>query len=159
MSYAWSKGLHTFRVDEQLNCMEGVYDGDNTLTSSVCYADHIAYEPGENILMPNGVWAQEGYMTTNPTRQGLGYMISFAAASVAIRDRVNFIYVSSGSVAGGGSALIKKLGGKFDLDLEFNTSKGNRVKLPGYLIRTSDMIKFSAEGWKNKGWTLTEARD
>jgi len=159
MSYRWAKDTHAFRVDEQRNCLEGIFDGDASLTSSVCYSDHIAYEPGENILMPDGVWAQEGYMTTNPTRQGLGYMLSFAAASVAIRDRINFIYISSGSIDGGGSALIKKLGGKLNMDLEFRTSKGNSIKLPGYLIRTSGMIKLSAEGWQNKGWKLVEAHD
>ena len=45
------------------------------------------------------------------------------------------------------------------MDLEFRTSKGNSIKLPGYLIRTSGMIKLSAEGWQNKGWKLVEAHD
>lgn len=150
---------HTFETRKVFNDVIGTYDDDPTLTSEVSYSSQLPDLGNGQIDLPDDMWAQEGYMTTNPTRQGLGYMMSFAASAFALRDNIKWIFVSSGSRRGGGAALAEKLGGEYHRDLEFRTSTGHIEKLGGYIIPVKTMNLLSAEGWANYGWKLTDTRD
>lgn len=82
-------------------------------------------------------------------------MMSYAAANTAISEEAIAIYISSGSVDGGGSALIKKLGGVFYKDIIFISESNESVNYPGYVIAPKTMLEKSQQGWKKNNWLLT----
>ncbi len=159
----WQKEVDgkTIVFDTEVSGMEvtGTYNSDPDKTSSIAFSTTIFAGGDGDLIVPEGMWAQFGYMTTNPQRQGLGYMLSYAAAMLAERGNVSTIFVSSGSIGGGGSALIKKLGGVLNMDQEFADKDGNTVKVVGYLIPVDTMKSVSEDGFKDKGWTLKDDRD
>ncbi|MDI1430025.1 hypothetical protein [Polyangium sorediatum] len=107
----------------------------------------------EVLFLPSGYIAQVGYMRTEPTGQGLGYMLCYAAGQAAANWGYEYLFVSSGSIAGGGMHLMKKLGCgalKF-LELKHKTGK-DTTQVGGYLLNIADMTEKAAEGYKTKGW-------
>ncbi|MDD7910928.1 hypothetical protein PUV47_13450 [Pseudovibrio exalbescens] len=156
MPWNFESEENTFNVSQDGDWLVGVFNGDTDNQSSVSFTTTIDFDDAKAQL-PADMWAQFGYMTTNPTGEGLGYMLCFVAATRALEQdpKVTRIFISSGSVEGGGQALIKKLGGVFDMDLEFETTTGGTLKLPGYIIDVETMQTNSAQGFKNKGWRLS----
>lgn len=131
----------------------GTYTGGKE--SHVEYTTQIEAGYDSPAVMPAGWWAQEGYMTTDPVQKGLGYMMVYAAGMMAQEEDIHTIYVSSGSVAGGGQAFIASLGGEADHTLEFNLKHGEeKAKLPGYVIKVDEMVEHAKSGYAKNGWEL-----
>ena len=155
-----------FKVENTGFSLNGVYGGKEQ--SELEFAIEVDAGYDTPAVMPQGWWAQVGYMTTNPQKEGLGYMMIYALAKEAQEVGITTIYVSSGSVKGGGKYLIEALGGKFDNNLEFELKpkkkkdkdkehkeeEPGKAKLPGYVLKVETMMNVAQEGYKKKGWQL-----
>lgn len=153
MPWTFESSEHKFVVTQEVDGLNGAFDGAEP-ASKVSYSATL-FVP-EKVTLPPEMWAQDGYMVTSPTQQGLGYMLSYVAARRALAQdpKVTTIFVSSGSVEGGGQALIEKLGGVSNWDQVFELDEGGTVKVAGYLISTETMEIKAKEGFTGKGWVL-----
>lgn len=100
--------------------------------------------------MPAKVWAQNDTMTTDPTGEGLGYMMSYAAGLAAQKNNINEIYISSLSETGG-KALAKGLGVKNYMN---NTVEidGQKLVYP-HILSVKTMLEKANEKISLKKWT------
>lgn len=154
MKFRTDDDKHSF-VITQSNGLIGIYDNDDKQQSTLEFTNTLPTSDGEFSKVPSGWIAQDGYMTTNPKQQGLGYMMSFAGATMAAQGGIENVFVSSGSVGGGGQAVIAALGGaKYDLSVTMQD--GKTEIFGGYAIPVASMLEKSTAGWKAKGWVITD---
>jgi hypothetical protein len=155
MKFKTDDDAHSFDISPEGAGLEGIYDGDSTQKSSLEFTNTLPTSDGKFSKVPSGWIAQDGYMTTNPKQQGLGYMMSFAGATMAAQGGIENVFVSSGSVDGGGQAVIAALGGaKYDLSVTMQD--GKTEIFGGYAIPVAAMLEKSTAGWKAKGWVITD---
>lgn len=152
--YTWKNKEESteFEVQQEGRCLVGKYTGEKE--SHVIYTTKLELVMDSPAVMPKGWWAQEGYMRTDPAQKGLDYMLTYAAGMLARKHHIDTIYVSSGSVAGGGQVFIASLGGKVHMDQEFDLEKGGTVNLPGYILKVEKMVENARPGYERNGWEL-----
>ncbi|MDP2700151.1 hypothetical protein [Thalassospira sp.] len=156
MKFKTKDGLHSFEITPQGAGLIGIFDGDAKQESSLEFTYTLSTSDDKFSKIPEGWIAQDGYMTTNPKQAGLGYMMTFAGATMATQSNVANVFISSGSVAGGGQALITALGGE-QYDLVVAMKDGTTDTFAGYAIPVAEMLEKSQQGWLAKGWELVDS--
>ncbi|WP_417811127.1 hypothetical protein [Thalassospira alkalitolerans] len=156
MEFKTNDGMHSFDITPEGQGLSGIYDGDPSQKSSLEFTYTMPTSDDKFSKIQEGWIAQEGYMTTNPTQHGLGYMMSFAGATLATQSGVAHVFISSGSVEGGGQAFITALGGE-RYDLVVTMKDGKTDTFAGYAIPVELMLANSEKGWKAKSWKITNA--
>ena len=106
MKFKTDDDAHSFDISPEGAGLEGIYDGDSTQKSSLEFTNTLPTSDGKFSKVPKGWIAQDGYMTTNPKQQGLGYMMSFAGATMAAQGGIENVFVSSGSVGAADRPLL-----------------------------------------------------
>lgn len=153
MSILWKRDGQTFKVIEEHHRIIGIYNSHANELAEIEFSAHLPDQGKGAPVMPDGMLAQDGKMCSSFQNRSLCQMMNFYASIVAIRDKIEKIFVALDSLDKDGVAFLKKLGGVLQ-DLDLPTTTGKTEKVSGYVVPIRSMNEASAIYWYNDGWRL-----